>query len=262
MVSFELIKKITWVGDGTCSPQYLVIHSTANVGATALNHVTYWTNNPKKSVHFVTDWTNKVYNCVEWNHKCNHVGNGNRQCVGIELCETNDAKQFATEWKTAIEFSAWFLKQRGWGIDRLITHDDARRRWGGTDHTDPIAYFKKFGKTFQDFKNDTQKIMNGGVPAPVTPSKPASSGGSSNNFGGTYKCTVNKLYVRDQPSKKGKIITSYSKGQTVTLDNWYKSAEGYIWGRYTGAQSGKLRYVAVGKATGKPEPDDYLIKIS
>ena len=55
-------------------------------------------------------------------------------------------------------------------------------------------------------------------------------------------------------------MASYHKGQTVVLDSWYKSRDGYIWGRYTGATSGKLRYVAVGRATGKPEADDYLVR--
>lgn len=56
-------------------------------------------------------------------------------------------------------------------------------------------------------------------------------------------------------------MASYHKGQTVVLDSWYKSRDGYVWGRYTGATSGKLRYVAVGRATGKPEADDYLVRV-
>ena len=80
-------------------------------------------------------------------------------------------------------------------------------------------------------------------------------------FGGTYRCTVNGLNVRDAPTTKGNVVTCYNVGQTVVLDNWYHSSDGYIWGRYTGTSSGKLRYVAVGRDTGKVEPDDYLIKI-
>lgn len=79
------------------------------------------------------------------------------------------------------------------------------------------------------------------------------------NFGGRYRCTVSKLNVRTAPSLSGSVVASYGLGQTVVLDDWYKSADGYIWGRYTG-YSGNVRYVAVGRATGKPEADDYLIK--
>lgn len=102
--------------------------------------------------------------------------------------------------------------------------------------------------------------LNGGAAPTPTPSTGGSSG-STSDFGGTYRCNVSVLNVRTSPSLSGSVVTQYKRGQTVVLDNWYKIADGYVWGRYTGATSGQLRYVAVGKATGKPEPNDYLIKI-
>lgn len=87
----------------------------------------------------------------------------------------------------------------------------------------------------------------------------AGASAKTENFGGRYRCTVSKLNVRTSPSLSGSVVASYGLGQTVVLDDWYKSADGYIWGRYTG-YSGNVRYVAVGRATGKPEADDYLIK--
>lgn len=98
-------------------------------------------------------------------------------------------------------------------------------------------------------------------PAPSVPSVPNSAEKTGTGFGGTYRCTVSKLNVRDAPGLNGNVVTSYTKGQTVVLDDWYVSADGYIWGSYTGAQSGQKRYVAVGRATGKPEPDDYLVEV-
>lgn len=80
-------------------------------------------------------------------------------------------------------------------------------------------------------------------------------------FGGLYKCNVACLNVRDAPSLSGEVVAQYSRGQTVTLDDWYNSTDGYIWGRYTGASSGKKRYVAVGRDTGKEESDDFLIRV-
>lgn len=87
----------------------------------------------------------------------------------------------------------------------------------------------------------------------------AGASAKTENFGGRYRCTVSKLNVRAAPSLSGSVVASYGLGQTVVLDDWYKSADGYIWGRYTG-YSGNVRYVAVGRATGKPEADDYLIR--
>lgn len=101
---------------------------------------------------------------------------------------------------------------------------------------------------------------NPSTPAASTPgaSKPVAK--PSSKFGGTYRCNVSKLNVRDKPSTSGNVVASYSKGQTVVLDNTYTIANGYVWGTYIGA-SGKRRYIAVGKHTGKPEASDYLVKV-
>lgn len=104
------------------------------------------------------------------------------------------------------------------------------------------------------------------VPSP-TPVQ-SQDGTDDENFGGTYKCQATHLQVRDAPGLNGNIVkyadgttVYYNDGDTVVLDDWYVIQDGYVWGRYTGGTSGQLRYIAVGKATGKPEVDDYLIKI-
>lgn len=96
------------------------------------------------------------------------------------------------------------------------------------------------------------------------PAKPSATQG----FGGPYRCQVDGLRIRTEPRLGDKFIvrrkdgseSSYSKGETVNLDDRYYIADGYVWGTYIG-NSGNRRYIAVGKATGKPEPDDYLVKI-
>lgn len=98
--------------------------------------------------------------------------------------------------------------------------------------------------------------------APVAPTEAQSPAKeTTEGFGGSYRCTVDTLNVRDAPGLSGSVVARYHKNQTVALDSWYKSRDGYVWGRYTGATSGKLRYVAVGRATGKPEADDYLVRV-
>ena len=87
------------------------------------------------------------------------------------------------------------------------------------------------------------------------------SDSSSEKFGGLYRCTVNGLRVRRAPSLGGTIVAHYDKGETVRLDDKYYVKEGYVWGTYVG-NSGNRNYIAVGRATGKVESDDYLIKIA
>lgn len=129
----------------------------------------------------------------------------------------------------------------------FIDNDGDREKFNG--NLDELAriYLECFG------------ITAGSAPAAVPQPHPAQQE-TTENFGGTYRCTVDYLRVRDAPGLGGTEMAHYSSGETVTLDNWYKIADGYVWGRYTG-YSGATRYIAVGKATGKPEADDYLVKV-
>ena len=61
------------------------------------------------------------------------------------------------------------------------------------------------------------------------------------------------LRVRDAPSTKtGKVIMSggkevrYAKGDNVEIDSVVLGDDGYCWGSYIGASSGKRRYIALG----------------
>lgn len=110
-------------------------------------------------------------------------------------------------------------------------------------------------KKFEDLANEVNAILNGSKPTPTpTPDPPYI-------FGGTYVCMVESLNVRTEPNINSTIVAQYHQGDTVNLDDWYMSNNGYVWGRYVGFSSGKYRYVAVGRDTGKVESDDYLIKL-
>lgn len=109
-------------------------------------------------------------------------------------------------------------------------------------------------------KGEATEVRPGTEPAgkPVAqpePAKPVATQG----FGGIYK-VMKDMNIRTGASLDGKIVGTYHKGSTVNLDDTYVIADGYVWGTYIG-NSGNRRYIAVGKATGKPEPDDYLVKI-
>lgn len=158
-----MIEKIISNGYGALSASYLVIHETANPGATAANHVKLWSNpDYYYQVHYVADWTS-IYHCVPDNRLCYHVGNGNQYCVGIELCHATSQSDFDKVYQTGVTFAADYLKAKGWGIDRLLSHKEAAERWGGSDHTDPISYFAAYGKSWDGFKQDVQKAMAGRI---------------------------------------------------------------------------------------------------
>ena len=106
-------------GHGWLSPSYVCIHETANPGATALNHVNYWSSDDTYAVHYVMDWSGVAYHCVPDNRLCYQVGNGNAYVLGIELCHATNKADFQKVWDAAIDWAAWALKRHGWGTGRL-----------------------------------------------------------------------------------------------------------------------------------------------
>lgn len=73
---------------------------------------------------------------------------------------------------------------------------------------------------------------------------------------GTYRVTASSLNVREGASTSSCVLTAYRRGQTVVLDGTSTVAGGYVWGRYRAA-SGRLRWIAVGKADGS---ETYAVK--
>lgn len=157
----ELIDKFVFWGRGYNDPQYLIIHETANPGATALNHVSYWSSgNQGGEAHYVTDWTEKVYHTTPDNYACWHVGgSANSWSVGIELCHATNQSDFEKVWKTGVEFAAWYLDLQGWDIERMKSHHEANQIWPTySDHTDPDGYFTEFGKSWEQFVYEVQEM--------------------------------------------------------------------------------------------------------
>jgi len=169
------------------NPQYLVIHETANPGATAKNHVDLWSRDDTYAVHYVADWNDTVYNCVAESRLCWHVGNANGFTIGIELCHATTRSQFDKVWANAVDFAAWFLKKHGWGTSRMVSHDYCSRVWGGSDHTDPIGYFAEYGRSWSDFVAAVAKRMKG---KEVNKQKP---GKAVNDAGMFYRSHVANL---------------------------------------------------------------------
>lgn len=180
---------------------------------------------------------------------CSGSSYNDNRAVTIECANLAGGALSDRCWNSLIELCADICRRNG--IERLVyTGDDSgnltKHKW--YDNTDcPGPWLDtRFGAIARQV-NEKLGQYTASVPHPT-------------GFGGTYRCTVDGLCVRTKPSTTGGKVAFYSKGMTVVLDDWYTSADEYIWGRYTAA-SGNVRYVAVGRDTGKVEPDDYLVKV-
>lgn len=145
-------------------PIGVVLHETASPGATAENEFTYFnTGNRGASAHGFVDWNGYIqtvpYTEVAW-----HAGpTANHKYIGIEMCHANNEDDFKKVWDNTVDVFVNLMKRYGFNSNDIFTHDYISRKWGETDHTDPIGYFKKFGKTFDDFKRELNARINGGL---------------------------------------------------------------------------------------------------
>jgi N-acetylmuramoyl-L-alanine amidase CwlA len=132
----------------------ITIHSTANIGATALNHFNYWNNADRQSsVHSIADWIGEdILQLIPENEIAWHTGSwqGNREWLGHEMCETNDPAQFKIVWNKTVWYVADVCIRHNWNVDDNVwSHNGLRSLYPGINHTDPYDYLTRMGKSWK-----------------------------------------------------------------------------------------------------------------
>ena len=109
------------------TPQGITVHNTAN-DASAMSEVSYMLgNNNKCSFHVAVD-NLRVVEGLPLNRTCYAAGDGrygfgNAKTINIEICYSKSGgSRFMEAEKLAAEYIAYLLKQYGWGIDKVGTH--------------------------------------------------------------------------------------------------------------------------------------------
>lgn len=236
--------------------KYIVIHFTGNGSPdtkdAAKNNCIYFNRDEGQnaSAHYFIDNDSIWMFANPTTYCCWHVGDGkgkygitNQNSIGIEVVQDGNLPFSEPERKKLAWHVQKLMKTYDVPAENVVRHYDASRK------ACPY-YYTPFGYGGDSAWEKLHKEITGGTTNTAT-----------EKFGGLYKCMVNGLRVRRSPSLGGVIVAHYDKGETVRLDDKYYNKEGYIWGTYIGG-SGKRNYIAVGRATGKVEKDDFLIKIS
>lgn len=158
-----------------------VLHSTATLGATDEREATFFDNLPadrNASPHACIDW-DSITQLLPWNEKGYHAAEpANSIMQGIELCEPRDDdpdrfRKFSEVWNRAVWLFAYLQVNKLTG-SIIMSHDEVSKKWHNTDHTDPVGYFKKYGKTVEQFKQAVLQeidIQLGKATAPQEPAK-------------------------------------------------------------------------------------------
>ena len=184
---------------------------------------------------------------------CSGSSYNDNRAITIECANYDDGSLPDSTWNSLVRLCADICIRYGFRIN--YTGDDSgnltMHKW--YDDTDCPGPW--FSNQFDRLANEINAAIDG-QPAPAPHPTPAPSG-----MVGAYRCTVDGLRVRTAPNLNGDIVAEYNNGDIVELEDWSTSSNGYSWGRYIGHSSGCYRYVALGRDTGKVEPDDFLIKI-
>ena len=107
-----------------------------------------------------------TYQTLPWNYRGWHCGGaGNDRYIGFEICEDalTDKSYFDKVYKEAVELTAYLCKTYGFNPKSpnvIICHQDGYRLGIATNHGDIYHWFKKYGKTMDDVRNDVANVMN------------------------------------------------------------------------------------------------------
>ncbi|MCK8607741.1 peptidoglycan recognition protein family protein [Apilactobacillus ozensis] len=138
-------------------PKGVVIHETANPHSSIYSEIAYmkkyWRN---AFVHsFVDD--NRIINIANTNYLSWGVGYpGNARFIQFEQIEVHSKKAFAKEVNNSAYYTAYLLHKynlpavsaENTGKGTVWSHKSVAKHLGGSNHTDPIGYYKSNGKKF------------------------------------------------------------------------------------------------------------------
>jgi N-acetylmuramoyl-L-alanine amidase len=191
-------------------PEGFVIHDTATPGATAQNEHDYFNSGDRQtSAHYFVDWT-QIVRTVPENEVAWHAGStANHKYLSVEMCgpKTHDPMKFQEIWNRTVWLVADAFARYGWSTGPgLWSHSGISNKYHETDHQDPIAYFKEYGKTFDGFVAEVDAMILQLKNKPV--------------MVGENKVFTNLVIYQDGADKRAaEYLADYFKAPIVCVDN-------------------------------------------
>lgn len=197
----------------------------------------HWNSSSKtlsKCVHAVIGWSEKLkkvvvvetlpYNMRSWGCGSGSKGSYNGSKIQFEICEgsSTDKQYFEEAYKVAVEYCAYLCKKYGWTAKNVTSHVEAHAKGYASNHGDPVSYFKKFGKTMDQFRKDVTSCLA----SPKTD--------SSEEFQSyKVKVTAKELGVYKSADLKSSKVLTVTKGDVYTIveekNGWGKLKSGAGW---------------------------------
>lgn len=138
----------------TLNYQGIVIHSTATPGATAQNEHDYFNSGDRQaSAHGFIDWTQIIRTIPENEVSWGCGPTGNHKYLNYEMCEPAgyDPAKFQEVWNRTVWLVAEACVRNNWGTGpNVFSHRGVSLAYHETNHTDPIQFLAKYGKTWDE----------------------------------------------------------------------------------------------------------------
>jgi hypothetical protein len=137
----------------------------------------------------LADGTVAAVQSMPWNYKpwgcaSGAKGSCNNGWIQFEICEDNlkDKDYFNAVYKEACELTAYLcdmydldphgtVTMNGVKVPVILCHADSYKLKLGSNHGDVLHWFRKYGKTMDDVRDDVAKLMNKKAPV-VEPAEP------------------------------------------------------------------------------------------
>jgi hypothetical protein len=213
----------------------------------------------------LTDGTVTTIQTMPWNYRpwgCASGSNGscNNGWVQFEICEDSlaDKNYFNAAYKEACEITAYICRlynidpkgtvdYNGLNVPTILCHQDSYKLKLGSNHGDVYHWFKKYGKTMDDVRNDVAKLLsnsdntNGTVTTPesaevvkeykvivdIPTYHTAADALAKTNTKGTYEAGVYYIYSKYPDGVSGMLnISKDTTGKTAGA--WINPSENVI----------------------------------
>ncbi|MFD1125460.1 N-acetylmuramoyl-L-alanine amidase family protein [Lentilactobacillus raoultii] len=142
---------------GKGKPEGVVVHETGNPHSTIFDEIAYMKKNYRNAfVHTFVD-SSHIINIASTNYLCWGVGYpGNARFVQFEQVEMHSKASFAHEVENAAYYTAYILRKYHLkpndaaydGKGTVWSHNAVAKYLGGSDHTDPVGYYKRAGRKY------------------------------------------------------------------------------------------------------------------
>lgn len=195
------------------TPEFLIIHNTAN-DASAMAEISYMIgNNNKTSFHVAVDNERVVeglpFNRNSWNAGDGGNGKGNRKGISIEICYSKSGgERFEEAENLCASYVAYLLKQYGWGIEKVTKHQDYSGKY--CPHRTLDMGWERFLNKIREQIGEQQK------PAPEIKNK-----GGNLEMARVYQngSTPETVYADTALSKKIGTLNPWEKAEYLSIDN-------------------------------------------